>query len=219
MSKVKDRIQIRRDSASNWIRYNPILASGEYGLETDTFLIKIGNGITAWNNLRYLNKLDSNYFTEENGEITFNEAFETLLDSFIQKGSTIEQLFITNTPTLPQEAANKQYVDEAIASIGTLTRRVVNTLPQANDAQENIIYLIKRNNVYVEYMLIDNKMEQIGTGSTIIPVATASEIGGVKSSPEIGVTQDGFMTIKKVSTSSLYVPDGDTFTIRSGNAT
>lgn len=220
MAKIKDKIQIRRDVASNWHLYNPTLSSGEYGLETDTLLVKIGDGISVWDDLRYLNKLDEKYFTyDENGEITFNEAFESLLNSFIKAGDTVSQLIISNAPQLPQEIANKQYVDQAIAAIGTLTRQVVSQLPEPANASADIIYLIKQNGVYVEYMLIDNQMEKIGSGATVIPVATSNQLGGVKSSADINVSQDGFMTINRVSTSTLYVPDGDSFTISSGNAT
>lgn len=47
------QIQIRRDTAANWTSVNPILASGEQGLETDTGKIKFGNGSSAWNSLPY----------------------------------------------------------------------------------------------------------------------------------------------------------------------
>jgi hypothetical protein len=47
------RIQLRRDSASNWSVNNPVLALGEFGIDTDTFNFKIGNGIDSWNNLDY----------------------------------------------------------------------------------------------------------------------------------------------------------------------
>jgi len=46
-------IQTRRDTAINWANANPILASGELALETDTGLFKFGNGTAAWNNLNY----------------------------------------------------------------------------------------------------------------------------------------------------------------------
>jgi len=46
-------IQTRRDTAANWANNNPILASGELALETDTGLFKFGNGTAAWNNLQY----------------------------------------------------------------------------------------------------------------------------------------------------------------------
>ena len=46
-------IKIRRDTAANWTATNPILASGEPGLETDTLAIKYGDGATAWVDLPY----------------------------------------------------------------------------------------------------------------------------------------------------------------------
>lgn len=46
-------IQVRRDTAANWTATNPTLASGEPGYETNTGLLKIGDGATAWNSLAY----------------------------------------------------------------------------------------------------------------------------------------------------------------------
>jgi hypothetical protein len=49
------RIQLRRDTAAAWAAANPVLAQGEEGLELDTDLRKVGDGISAWNNLPYTN--------------------------------------------------------------------------------------------------------------------------------------------------------------------
>ena len=49
------RIQNRRGLASEWVSVNPILAAGEQGLETDTNLIKFGNGSDHWLDLPYAN--------------------------------------------------------------------------------------------------------------------------------------------------------------------
>jgi hypothetical protein len=53
---VVTQIQIRRGTASQWSSTNPTLAAGELGLETDTLLMKAGNGSTAWNSLAYINQ-------------------------------------------------------------------------------------------------------------------------------------------------------------------
>ena len=50
---MADVIQIRRDTAALWTNSNPTLASGEFGYETDTTKIKIGDGSTAWTSLGY----------------------------------------------------------------------------------------------------------------------------------------------------------------------
>ncbi len=47
------RMQQRRDTAANWTANNPVLGAGEIGFETDTQLMKIGNGTAAWNSLPY----------------------------------------------------------------------------------------------------------------------------------------------------------------------
>jgi Major tropism determinant N-terminal domain len=46
-------IQIRRDTAANWTSVDPTLAEGEFGLETDTNQLKIGDGVLAWTALAY----------------------------------------------------------------------------------------------------------------------------------------------------------------------
>ena len=51
--QMADRIQIRRDTATNWTSANPTLASGEWGYETDTGKLKIGTGSTTWTSLGY----------------------------------------------------------------------------------------------------------------------------------------------------------------------
>jgi len=44
----------RRDTAANWTSVNPKLASGEFGYETDTGKLKLGDGTTAWTSLGYM---------------------------------------------------------------------------------------------------------------------------------------------------------------------
>ena len=50
---MANRLQLRRDGAQQWANVNPILAQGELGIEIDTSRIKIGDGVTAWNSLKY----------------------------------------------------------------------------------------------------------------------------------------------------------------------
>ena len=55
MASVKATIILRNDSAANWTLKNPVLALGEIGAENDTGLLKMGDGITAFNSLEYIN--------------------------------------------------------------------------------------------------------------------------------------------------------------------
>lgn len=47
-------IKIRRDIAANWIDANPVLALGEAAYETDTRKLKVGDGVSVWENLSYI---------------------------------------------------------------------------------------------------------------------------------------------------------------------
>jgi len=47
------QIQYRNDTAANWTSANPVLLAGEIGYETNTKLLKIGDGTTAWVSLAY----------------------------------------------------------------------------------------------------------------------------------------------------------------------
>lgn len=44
---------LRNDTAAQWTSKNPVLGSGEMGIEKDTRKFKFGDGVTAWNDLKY----------------------------------------------------------------------------------------------------------------------------------------------------------------------
>jgi len=45
--------QLRKDTSTNWTANNPILLEGEFGFESDTGKLKIGDGVTDWVTLPY----------------------------------------------------------------------------------------------------------------------------------------------------------------------
>lgn len=54
MTTYNADMQQRRDTAANWTSNDPTLKAGEWGFETDTGKVKIGDGATAWTSLAYL---------------------------------------------------------------------------------------------------------------------------------------------------------------------
>lgn len=63
---MADRIQFRRDTPANWSAANPVLAEGEAGWVIGTRELKIGNGVTPWNDLPFLSAaVDANYLHEQ----------------------------------------------------------------------------------------------------------------------------------------------------------
>jgi len=47
------RIVLRQDTAANWTSNNPTLLSGEFGFETNTNRLKLGDGVRPWTTLEY----------------------------------------------------------------------------------------------------------------------------------------------------------------------
>ena len=231
--RVEATLVVRHGTAANWITRNPTLAAGEYGFETNTGLLKIGDGIRTWINLPYLNKLDNNYFTIDNttGEITFSDEFKNTIAALeAAAGQAIENLQITTAPVDPYDVPNKQYVDDAIANAGHLKRAVVQTLPNASDADQNTLYMVpaQSGNYYEEYMVVNGAWDMVGetgdggSGGFTLEVATTARLGGVKASTSPNTidvdVETGIMTLNQVSTSLLYVPTGDTLILYGGNA-
>lgn len=91
------RIQIRRDTSSNWATYNPVLADGEFALETDTRKIKIGNGEQPYTELAYQgdSELPDNITTQGN---TFNGANQLVQLDSAGKLPAIDGSQLTNIP-------------------------------------------------------------------------------------------------------------------------
>lgn len=48
------QIQVRRGTAAEWTAANAVLAGGEFGYETDSKRLKVGDGTAAWADLAYL---------------------------------------------------------------------------------------------------------------------------------------------------------------------
>ena len=55
MSKtLTAKLITRNDTAANWAASNPILAKGEIGIESDSRMMKIGDGVKNWSTLSYM---------------------------------------------------------------------------------------------------------------------------------------------------------------------
>ena len=234
-NSVKVTLQIRHDEAADWVTRNPILAQGEYGLEIDTFLIKVGDGVRDWTHLPYLNKLDASYFKwSTDGTITFSDSFAQTISNIIINAGGSTKIVISDDPVEPTDPVNLRFLQSAIAeailNAHHLKRLVVENLPTAASADPDTLYMVLAQNGdhYEEYMVINGQWDMVGAtgdggsgGGFQLEVATESRLGGVKSSQladRINVTAEGFMTLNDMSTTKLYVPIGDTFIIYGGSA-
>lgn len=74
---IKTTFLLKRASTEIWESLNPILKYGEPGYEKDNGKLKIGDGITPWNNLSYLTDVNTKIIVDnpQEGEVlTYNAA-------------------------------------------------------------------------------------------------------------------------------------------------
>ena len=63
-------IRLRRDTAANWSSVNPVLGAGQPGYDTTNGVLKIGNGVTAWNSLGSIGGGGGGVSDGDKGDIT-----------------------------------------------------------------------------------------------------------------------------------------------------
>jgi len=118
------QIQLRRDTASNWTTNNPTLAQGEFGYETDTGLLKLGNGGTAWNSLAYFGG-SSGYSSTATAAGTTTLTVNSNSNQFFT-GSTTQTVVLPAVSTLP---LGKQYtIYNASTGVVTVQSSGANTI-------------------------------------------------------------------------------------------
>jgi len=123
------KILFRRDTAANWLSINPILSAGEIGLESDTEKIKLGDGVSDWDELNYFyGYLGSvGYVTSlvQGTGVTISNNSGSGATPTIAIGQsvatsaspTFAQVLVNNLPSADSHVATKAYVDGIASSI------------------------------------------------------------------------------------------------------
>lgn len=113
---VVTQIQSRRGTAAQWTSANPTLAAGEWGYETDTGKVKIGNGSTAWNSLGYTGAGDIEGVTASTGlsgggtsgtvTLSIDSTVATLTGTQTLTNKTLTDVIYTQALLTPTFSAN-----------------------------------------------------------------------------------------------------------------
>lgn len=149
------RIQLRRDTASNWSTNNPVLRPGEVGVETDTLKFKIGPSVvspaigTAWNSITAyanvvpssLNQTLTDYIQfgdigTESGPVGLNADLNAIIpgDAIIFEGATdntYETTLVVTDPTadriitLPNATGTVALTTDITTAVDAITTDVI----------------------------------------------------------------------------------------------
>ena len=107
-------IQFKRGTSERWKEINPILESGEPGFEYTTNKLKIGDGVTPWNELPYLNE---DNIVNANTHYDFPSIGKA---NVIYKAETEKKIYQWNPTALKYEVLN------SVESGGSLDIDVIN---------------------------------------------------------------------------------------------
>ena len=152
-------IQLRRGTAAEWTASNPTLTEGEVGVETDTKKLKVGDGLTVWASLPYINltpaaaasiyaPIANPTFTGTVGGVTksmvglgsvdnttdANKPVSTATQTALDLKAPLASPALTGTPTAPTATAGTNTTQVATtAFVGTAVSNLVASAPGALD--------------------------------------------------------------------------------------
>lgn len=104
---IKAKMYQRRDTSANWLKFNPVLSSGEFGYDTNEKKYKIGDGVSHWADLEFAYM---GIITDENSNILKYKKVAT--EEYVNEHITSEVIFSKTSlgfPSIGDE--NKLYVD------------------------------------------------------------------------------------------------------------
>lgn len=121
---IKTTFKLRRGSGETWSKNNPILAYGEPGYQLDGNRLKIGDGITPWNELEYLDSLlVKGYYNSENKNFYWDADFNEKINGAPNKiylDLLVNQLYHYDDVFVAVGAASSIVASETIAGIAKL---------------------------------------------------------------------------------------------------
>ena len=130
---LKANLRLRRAQSSRWREINPVLQSGEPGVELDTYKLKIGNGVTAWNDLPYAT----------NGADSSQSGGILVVDSLPEEGNNLLLYKVENTQNLYYwDDVNNTFIklNYKPEEVGNNVL-IVESLPY--EGQDNVLYKVR----------------------------------------------------------------------------
>lgn len=208
---VVTQIQARRGTAAQWTSANPTLAAGEWGYETDTGKVKIGNGSTAWTSLGYTGANNGTVTSITagtgltGGAITTSGtiAIDTSVTADLSTAQTLTNKTLT-TPTITQGTSTPSFsanaytlvagdAGKALLASNSSTAGTVNVPTNAS-----VAYAIG-----TQITIIQTGSGQLTISATTPATTTILSTGATPASPKCRV-QYSAITLLKTATDTWY---------------
>ena len=235
---IKTTFQLKRGTAARWKELNPVLRQGEPGFEYDTGKLKIGDGLTAYNDLKYQTSKD--YVVNQPTSATFpligekdviykaeNEKMLYQWNNDIKDYEPLNFVDLSEINAFITSLQNKDVeIEKNIASLTEQINKITEGAPEDFDTlKEMYDYIINLDVQNPENKIngisIEGNLLEIVDKIIEIPLANYIQAGVVKSSDSVNkiqVDEDGTMEVNSVGISKLVQEDDVTLVFDSGDS-
>lgn len=216
------RIQLRNDTAANWQNSTVVLLPGEFAVENDTGLFKIGNGTDVFKDLKYANKAGETSQELENlkaqiGEIPEGKTIIQMIEEAAASGGTVTWDDIENKPTKVSAFEN---------DANYLTGQSLSNYATKSDLNAKQDKLTAGNNITIVDGVISatggsggsSAVESVNGQTGVVNIAASDLITPSSAANKISIAEDGTLEVNSLTFDKIMQSEGDEIILSGGGA-
>lgn len=216
------RIQLRNDTAANWQNSTVVLLPGEFAVENDTGLFKIGNGTDVFKNLKYANKAGETSQELENlkaqiGEIPEGKTIIQMIEEAAASGGTVTWDDIENKPTKVSAFEN---------DANYLTGQSLSNYATKADLNAKQDKLTAGNNITIVDGVISatggsggsSAVESVNGQTGVVNIAASDLITPSSAANKVSIAEDGTLEVNSLTFDKILQSEGDEIILSGGGA-
>ena len=224
MSKTLNnvRIQLRNDTAANWQNSTVVLLPGEFAVENDTGLFKIGNGTDVFKDLKYANKAGETSQELENlkaqiGEIPEGKTIIQMIEEAAASGGTVTWDDIENKPTKVSAFEN---------DANYLTGQSLSNYATKADLNAKQDKLTAGNNITIVDGVISatggsggsSAVESVNGQTGVVNIAASDLITPSSAANKVSIAEDGTLEVNSLTFDKILQSEDDEIILSGGGA-
>lgn len=216
------RIQLRNDTAANWQNSTVVLLPGEFAVENDTGLFKIGNGTDVFKDLKYANKAGETSQELENlkaqiGEIPEGKTIIQMIEEAAASGGTVTWDDIENKPTKVSAFEN---------DANYLTGQSLSNYATKADLNAKQDKLTAGNNITIVDGVISatggsggsSAVESVNGQTGVVNIAASDLITPSSAANKVSIAEDGTLEVNSLTFDKILQSEDDEIILSGGGA-
>lgn len=216
------RIQLRNDTAASWQNSTVVLLPGEFAVENDTGLFKIGNGTDVFKDLKYANKAGETSQELENlkaqiGEIPEGKTIIQMIEEAAASGGTVTWDDIENKPTKVSAFEN---------DANYLTGQSLSNYATKADLNAKQDKLTAGNNITIVDGVISatggsggsSAVESVNGQTGVVNIAASDLITPSSAANKVSIAEDGTLEVNSLTFDKIMQSEGDEIILSGGGA-